>query len=85
MMSPNEFFDPRQPTADFVPADTPKSQPETVSVSRPEPPTELRPSTVPPALAEAPAIPGYRITAEIARGGMGRIYAAIDETLDREV
>jgi tetratricopeptide (TPR) repeat protein len=35
--------------------------------------------------AGAPSIPGYAITAEIARGGMGRVYAAVDLTLDREV
>jgi serine/threonine protein kinase len=30
-------------------------------------------------------IPGYRITGLIARGGMGQVYAAFDETLQREV
>jgi serine/threonine protein kinase len=35
--------------------------------------------------AEAPVIPGYRITAEIATGGMGRVYAGHELTLDREV
>jgi serine/threonine protein kinase len=35
--------------------------------------------------AEAPSIPDYRIAAEIARGGMGRVYAGHDLTLDREV
>lgn len=32
-----------------------------------------------------PTIPGYHITAEIAKGGMGRVYAGHDLTLDREV
>jgi tetratricopeptide (TPR) repeat protein len=32
-----------------------------------------------------PAVPGYRVLREIARGGMGRILAARDLTLDREV
>jgi serine/threonine protein kinase/tetratricopeptide (TPR) repeat protein len=36
-------------------------------------------------LEDAPRISGYRIVAEIAQGGMGRVYAAHDETLDREV
>jgi serine/threonine protein kinase len=40
---------------------------------------------VPAPPAGAPSIPGYRITAEIARGGMGRIYAGHDLSLDREV
>lgn len=30
-------------------------------------------------------IPGYRVIRELAKGGMGRVYAAIDLTLDREV
>lgn len=40
---------------------------------------------VPTPPADAPSIPNYRITAEIAHGGMGRVYAADDLTLDREV
>lgn len=35
--------------------------------------------------SDAPVIPGYVITALIARGGMGRVYAGHDLTLDREV
>jgi hypothetical protein len=35
--------------------------------------------------ADAPSVPGCRITAEIARGGMGRVYAGHDLTLGREV
>jgi serine/threonine protein kinase len=35
--------------------------------------------------ADAPTIPGYTITAEIAKGGMGRVYAGRERTLDREV
>ncbi|MCO6458048.1 MAG: serine/threonine protein kinase [Pirellulaceae bacterium] len=38
---------------------------------------------VPP--ADAPTIPGYEITGLIAKGGMGRVYAARDLTLAREV
>jgi serine/threonine protein kinase len=83
MPSPREPFDPRQPTADFVPAATP--QPETVSFLRTDEPTEVKKPATSPPLLDAPTIPGYRITAEIARGGMGRVYAAFDETLDREV
>ncbi|HEX5269441.1 MAG TPA: serine/threonine-protein kinase [Gemmataceae bacterium] len=41
------------------------------------------PHAAPP--ADAPSIPDYLITAEIARGGMGRVYAGFDRTLDREV
>ena len=32
-----------------------------------------------------PAVPGYRVLREIARGGMGRVLAAHDNNLDREV
>src|SRR5262245_24920350 len=32
-----------------------------------------------------PAIPGYRVLREIARGGMGRVLAARDLTLDRDI
>lgn len=34
---------------------------------------------------DLPQITGYRVTREIARGGMGRVLAAIDTTLDRDV
>jgi predicted ribosomally synthesized peptide with SipW-like signal peptide len=35
--------------------------------------------------SDLPAVPGYRVLREIARGGMGRVLAAHDLTLDREV
>lgn len=45
--------------------------------------------TLPASAAETstalPEIPGYVVSKEIARGGMGRVLAARDLTLDREV
>jgi serine/threonine protein kinase len=35
--------------------------------------------------SDLPVVPGYRVQREIARGGMGRVLAAYDLTLDREV
>src|SRR5262245_4696013 len=35
--------------------------------------------------SDRPAVPGYRLLCEIARGGMGRVLVAYDLTLDREV
>jgi hypothetical protein len=58
--------------------------PETVNVSQ-EQSTGATGPYLPTLPAEAPTIPGYRITQEIAKGGMGRVYAAIDLSLDREV
>ena len=34
---------------------------------------------------DLPAVPGYRVLREIARGGMGRVLAALDLALDRDV
>jgi serine/threonine protein kinase len=78
---------PLAPIVDAHPSQPPAPTPlaSTVDASQ-EVPTghsRLDPSTTPP--ADAPTIPGYRITSLIARGGMGRVFAAFDETLQREV
>jgi tetratricopeptide (TPR) repeat protein len=43
------------------------------------------PPAADPSAGDLPAVPGYRVLREIARGGMGRVLAAHDLTLDREV
>ncbi|HEV3386818.1 MAG TPA: serine/threonine-protein kinase, partial [Gemmata sp.] len=35
--------------------------------------------------SDLPSVPGYQVVSEIARGGMGRVLAAFDLTLDRDV
>src|SRR5262245_49839702 len=35
--------------------------------------------------SDLPAVPGYRVLREIARGGMGKVLAARDLSLDRDV
>jgi serine/threonine protein kinase len=61
-----------------------KPRPDTVDVSQ-DVSTDATGQYRPVAPVEAPNIPGYRITGEIAKGGMGRVYAGYDLTLDREV
>jgi serine/threonine protein kinase len=65
------------------PAPTPLASTVDASLEVPTEQSRLDPSTTPP--ADAPSIPGYRITGLIARGGMGRVYAGYDLTLEREV
>ena len=52
-------------------------------------PTEVGFVPPPPAARaggpDLPYVPGYAVTGEIARGGMGRVLAAHDDALDREV
>jgi len=72
----------RQEHARTIAADPPP--PDTVAVSQ-EVSTGATVPYVPAPPADAPTIPGYRITGEIAKGCMGRVYAVIDLSLDREV
>ncbi|MFO0927124.1 MAG: serine/threonine-protein kinase [Gemmataceae bacterium] len=80
-MPENGSLDPLQ-TVDHVPAVEPAAA--TVDGTGPYEPAGTEPH-VPAAPADAPDVPGYRIRAEIATGGMGRVYAGQDLTLDREV
>ena len=69
-------------TVDYVASPAPPSTVADAGAYQPAGSTEPR---LPVSPADAPSIPGYRITAEIAAGGMGRVYAGHDLTLDREV
>jgi tetratricopeptide (TPR) repeat protein len=69
-------------TVDHLPPPEAHSTIDSMGASQPADATEPH---VPAPPADAPSIPGYAITAEIARGGMGRVYAGRDLTLDREV
>jgi tetratricopeptide (TPR) repeat protein len=80
-MPENPSLDPRR-TVDHVPS---PAAPSTVDDTGPSQPPGATGPCRPAPPAEAPSIPGYNITAEIARGGMGRVYAGYDLTLDREV
>jgi WD40 repeat protein len=77
----NEPHDPNQTTdilavaADSLPAGDPLATTD----HRPAPPTPDGPA------GDLPVVPGYRVLREIARGGMGRVLAAHDLTLDREI
>jgi serine/threonine protein kinase/tetratricopeptide (TPR) repeat protein len=62
-------------------ADTPRT---TDDVRGPAGPAGPHPSVDAPA-NDLPAVPGYRVLREIARGGMGRVLGAYDLALDREV
>src|SRR5262245_23451331 len=82
----------RRPTVSNDPdpnatADLPPVPAESLDTSTPERDSsetgEFQPGDAP---ADAlPAVPGYRVLREIARGGMGRVLAAYDFGLDRDV
>src|SRR5688500_15169523 len=78
-----------------APNTPPPPDPDTETAVGPDPPplsTPDQPVTLvyagpPPALRDPdlPAVPGYEVLREIARGGMGRVLAARDPKFDREV
>jgi serine/threonine protein kinase len=80
-MPKDPSLDPQR-TGDKVP---PPEAPPTVDDTGAYPPAGSTEPYISAPPADAPNIPGYRITAEIAHGGMGRVYAGHDLTLDREV
>lgn len=79
-MSDQRSLDPQR-TVDHTPA---ADEPSTVDATGAWRSTSLG-RRLPDPPPDAPTIPGYHVAAEIARGGMGRVYAAIDRSLDREV
>jgi serine/threonine protein kinase len=80
-MPEDPSVDPQR-TVHYVPTPDTASTVDDTGACRPASSTEPHLSAPP---VDAPSVPGYRITAEIARGGMGRVYAGHDLTLDREV
>ena len=80
-MPENPALDPSR-MVDHVP---PPEAPSTVDDTGAYQPADSTGPYTPAPPADAPSIPGYRITAAIARGGMGRVYAGHDLMLDREV
>lgn len=77
---PDDAHPERIPTVDFPQAEPPSTIDATGSLSTLD--RQMRSIAQDPI---APTIPGYAITGELARGGMGLVYAANDLTLEREV
>lgn len=85
---------PTECTAEFIPTDRLPSEPSPVPVSPAtldsaetgrQQHTDITLAASTRMQAGAPTIAGYVIVGEIARGGMGCVYAARELTLDREV
>lgn len=80
-MSGNRSIDLHRNVADLVPASVQSTIDETGAYHSAGATGPY--GAAPP--GDAPVIPGYRLVAEIAHGGMGRVWAGHDLTLDREV
>jgi tetratricopeptide (TPR) repeat protein/tRNA A-37 threonylcarbamoyl transferase component Bud32 len=79
-MTPDRSQDPLRTVDHLPPVDSVDSLPANSTVD------DVRTTPhIPSPLPEAPVIAGYRITEEIARGGMGCVYGGHDLMLDREV
>src|SRR5436309_2957219 len=83
---------PDDPTRAVTPPDADPTAGSTLPDNRTPPAPDAgsgAPHHTPASVFEArgplPAVPGYVVSAEVARGGMGVIYAAHDPLLDREV
>jgi hypothetical protein len=80
---------PEQPDAANVSMDGPAAGADSSrtagALGTPDPVPVPASSDGPRPAADATAVPGYRVLHEIARGGMGRVLAAVDLTLERDV
>jgi eukaryotic-like serine/threonine-protein kinase len=71
-------------TSDFSPVPADASRKEPLSTRDDASDSSLNEGSR-PGTGDLPAVPGYRVLGEIARGGMGRVLAAHDLVLERDV